>query len=47
MRERPLQWTNSLPRKAKRQPGEWNFYERTESCYDLTALNWGYKVIIQ
>ena len=40
---RPFQWTNSLPRKNKRQPGEWNFYERTESCYDLTTLDFGFK----
>jgi hypothetical protein len=39
---RPLQWTSSLPRRNnRRRPGEWNFYERTESCYDLTALSWG------
>ena len=30
---RPLLWTNSLPRKNKRNPGEFGFYERTESCY--------------
>ena len=30
---RPLLWTNSLPRKSKRNPGEFAFYERTESCY--------------
>ena len=41
---RPYLWTNSLPRnKKKRQPGEWNFYERTESCYDLTTLDFGFK----
>ena len=38
-RRRPLQWTNSLPRKYKKQPGEWNYYEKTESCYDLTTLD--------
>ena len=36
---RPLLWTNSLPRRAKRSPGEFGFYERTESCYDLTTLD--------
>ena len=30
---RPLLWTNSLPRKNRRNPGEFGFYERTESCY--------------
>ena len=30
---RPLLWTNSLPRKNRRSPGEFGFYERTESCY--------------
>ena len=40
---RPLLWTNSLPRKNRRQPGEWNFYEKTESCYDLTTLDFGYR----
>ena len=41
--QRPLLWTNSLPRKSRRQPGEWNFYEKTESCYDLTTLDFGYR----
>ena len=41
--QRPLLWTNSLPRKNRRQPGEWNFYEKTESCYDLTTLDFGYR----
>ena len=43
IRPRPLQWTNSLPRKNKRQPGDWNFYEKTESCYDLTTLDFGFR----
>ena len=30
---KPLLWTNSLPRKNKKNPGEFGFYERTESCY--------------
>ena len=38
---RPLLWTSSLPRRSRRQPGEWNYYERTESCYDLTTLHFG------
>ena len=43
-RTRQFLWTNSLPRNnKKRQPGEWNFYERTESCYDLTTLDFGFK----
>ena len=36
---RPLLWTNSLPRKTKKNAGEFGFYERTESCYDLTSWN--------
>lgn len=40
---RPLLWTSSLPRKAKKCPGEFGFYERTESCYDLTTLDFGVK----
>ena len=30
---RPLLWTNSLPRKTRKNPGEFGFYEKTESCY--------------
>ena len=36
---RPLLWTNSLPRKSRKTPGEFGFYEKTESCYDLTTLD--------
>ena len=32
-----------MPRKNRKQPGEWNFYEKTESCYDLTTLDFGYR----
>ena len=38
---RPLIWTNSLPRKTKKNAGEFGFYERTESCYDLTSWDFG------
>ena len=42
---RALLWTNSLPRKNKRNPGDFGFYERTESCYvSYSSEPRGYKI---